>query len=177
MSTPYVGEIRLFAFSRTPTGWLACDGSLQPISEYEVLFTLLGTTFGGDGVNTFSVPDLRGRIPLHQGTGPGLSPRVMGERDGTETVALISSQMPAHTHTANATKNSASATAPGPTVVPGALTTTDTMYATDLTGATTFTLAANAVSIQGGSVPHENTMPTLTASYCIAYAGIFPSQS
>jgi microcystin-dependent protein len=177
MSTPYVGEIRLFGFSRIPVGWLACDGSQQSISQYDVLYTLLGTTFGGDGVNTFCVPDLRGRIPLHQGTGQGLTTRVMGELDGTETVTLINSQLPAHTHTASVTNNSAGTTTPGPTVVPGALTTTDTMYATDLTGATTFTLATNAVSTQGGSSPHDNTMPTLTASYCIAYAGIFPSQS
>lgn len=177
MSTPYVGEIRLFSFPRVPVGWLACDGSMQPISEYDVLFTLLGTTFGGDGATTFCVPDLRGRVPLHQGTGSGLSSRVMGELDGTESVTLISNQLPAHTHTANATKNSASATVPSQNVIPGALTTTDTMYATDLTGASAFTLAANAVSTQGGNQPHDNTMPTLTVSYCIAYQGIFPSQS
>ncbi|GLQ45167.1 microcystin dependent protein [Dyella lipolytica] len=176
MSTPYVGEIRLFGFSRVPTGWLACDGSLQPISAYQTLYTLLGTTYGGDGVNTFAMPDMRGQIPLHQGTGLGLTPRVIGEVGGTESVTLTTQQMPLHTHTLNATTNNVSTGTPGNTVMPGALTNTDTMYATDLTGATNFTMAAAAVSTQGGSLPHENTMPTLTVSYCIAFAGIFPSQ-
>lgn len=177
MTTPFVGEIRLLGFPRVPTGWLACDGSLMSIAQYEVLYALLGTTYGGDGVNTFALPDLRGRVPLHQGTGLGLSPRVIGQMDGTEGVTLATGQMPQHTHVANATKSNASSKSPGPTMVPAALATTDTMYAADLTGASTFTLAPSSVSIQGGSTPHANTMPTLTASYCIAYEGIYPSQS
>lgn len=176
MSTPFLGEIRLFSFPRIPVGWAACDGSLLPISNYDALYALLGTTFGGDGVNTFAVPDLRGRVPMHQGTGNGLSPRVIGQLDGTEGVTLIANQLASHTHTANVTKNNGSANAPGPSLLPGALTTTDTMYATDLTGAYTFTQAASAISVQGGSQPHDNTMPTLTVSYCIATAGIYPSQ-
>lgn len=176
MTTPFVGEIRLFGFPRIPIGWVACDGSLLPISNYEVLYTLIGTTFGGDGINTFGVPDLRGRVPLHQGTGVGLSTHVIGEISGAENITLISSQLPQHTHTAYVTKDNASATSPGTSVMPGSLTTADTMYATDLTGAFSFTAASNAISMQGGSQPHENTMPTLTASYCIATDGIYPSQ-
>jgi len=176
MTTPFVGEIRLFGFPRVPTGWLACDGSLLSIAQFQPLYALLGTTYGGDGTTTFAVPDLRGRVPLHQGTGLGLSPRVIGQLDGSEEVALGLGQMPQHTHAANATKSNATSKSPGPTMVPAALTTTDTMYAADLSGASTFTLASSGISTQGGSLPHENTMPTLTASYCIAYEGVYPSQ-
>lgn len=101
MTTPYVGEIRLFAFPRIPTGWFACDGSLKPIANNEVLFTLLGTTYGGDGVNTFAVPDLRGQVPLHMGTGPGLTNRPIGQRSGSESVTLLATQLPSHTHPFN----------------------------------------------------------------------------
>lgn len=176
MSTPYVGEIRLFGFSRIPNGWLACDGSLQSIANNEVLYVLLGTTYGGDGVSTFAVPDLRGQLPVHQGTGPGLSPRVIGQAGGSEQVTLLPNQLAAHTHLLQVTTSTASATAPGITVQPGALA-DDAMYATDLTGATAMVMAASAVSPVGGSQPHDNVMPTQTVSFCIAYAGIFPSQS
>jgi microcystin-dependent protein len=177
MTMPYVGEIRLFGFSRTPTSWVPCDGRLLSIAQYTPLYALLGTTFGGDGVNTFGVPDLRGRIPLHQGTGQGLSPRIMGEISGSEQVTLLSANMPTHTHPVFATTNAGSTGTPGPTVMPGTLSGTDTMYATDLTGASTFTMAANAVSPQGSSTPHDNTMPTLTVSFCIATQGLYPSRS
>ncbi|WP_296224149.1 phage tail protein [Ralstonia sp. UBA689] len=177
MSAPYVGEIRLFAFPRIPVGWLPCDGSTVPISSYEVLYSLLGTTYGGNGTSNFAVPDLRGQLPLHQGTGIGLTPRPLGSLGGTETVTLTAAQMPQHTHTVNATANAANTNAPGSGVVPGSLGSTDTMYASTLTGATSFAMASNAVSSAGGNLPHDNTMPTLTVSYCIAYEGIFPSQN
>lgn len=176
MTTPFVGEIRLFAFPRVPDGWFACNGDILPISEYSTLYTLLGTTYGGDGVTTFAVPDLRGRVPLHQGTGYGLTPRVMGEISGTENVTLLSSHMPAHSHTVGATTATAAASAPGPTQLPGTLT-GDTMYATDLSGASSSAMAQNEVSTQGANQPHDNLMPTLTVSYCIAWQGVFPSQS
>src|ERR1700754_4966181 len=98
MSDPFVGEIRMFGFSRTPIGWFACDGSLRSIAQYEVLYTLLGTTYGGDGVNTFALPNLSGRAPVHQGTGPNLTTRIMGQIGGSETVSLTLNQLPAHTH-------------------------------------------------------------------------------
>lgn len=103
MGTPFIGEIRLFGFGRTPQGWQACDGSLLQISEYEPLYVLLGTAYGGNGTSTFAVPDLRGRVPVHQGQGPGLSNYVLAQRAGTETVTLTDLQMPAHTHVAQAT--------------------------------------------------------------------------
>lgn len=175
MSTPFVGEIRLFGFSRIPDGWFACDGSLQPISQYDVLFALIGTTYGGDGQSTFGVPDLRGQVPIHQGTGNGLTTRVLGQNGGNESVTLLTNNLPAHTHAYSTTTATAGASAPSSNALLGALS-TDKMYATDLTGATAFALASSAVTISGNSIPHENTMPTLTASYCIAWTGIFPSQ-
>lgn len=175
---PYVGEIRMFAFGRVPTNWAICDGSLLQIAQYQVLYTLIGTTFGGDGVNTFALPDMRGRLPVHQGTGLGLTPYVMGQRAGTEAVQLNTTQMPLHTHTVNATTNNVSTATPGNTVMTGALTNTDTMYATDLTGAIALTLQPTTVANppQYANQPHDNSMPTLTVSYCIALFGVFPSQ-
>ena len=177
MSQPYIGEIRMFAFGSrgAPNGWQACDGSLLPIAEYETLFTLIGTIYGGDGQSTFAVPDLRGRVPIHQGTGPGLSNYVIGQRAGTETVTVTPSQMPAHTHTAVATTAAATTGTPGNAVLPGAVSGA-TMYVTDLTGAAPFSLGGSAVSLAGGSQPHENCMPTLTVQFCIAVYGIFPTQ-
>jgi microcystin-dependent protein len=176
MSTPYIGEIRLFGFSRVPNGWLSCDGSLQSISEYDVLFTLLGTTYGGDGQTTFALPDLRGQVPLHNGTGPGLTSRLIGESGGSENVTLVPGQLPAHSHSFSATSLSATATAPGGTVEPGAIA-GDTMYVTDLAGATAVAMSPSSISTAGGSQPHDNLMPTVTVQYCVAWAGIYPPQN
>ena len=178
MSTPYIGEIRMFGFGTrgAPNGWQACDGSLLAISEYDALFALIGTTYGGDGQTTFGVPDLRGRLPIHQGQGPGLSNYVIGQKAGTETVTLLPTQMPAHTHTAIATSAASTSLTPGNTLLPGAVS-GDVFYATDLTGATAISMSAQSTSQSGGSQPHENRMPTLTVQYCIAAFGIFPSQA
>lgn len=176
MSYPFVGEIRMFGFGFTPIGWQACDGSLLSIAQYEVLFTVIGTTYGGDGQTTFAVPDLRGRLPIHQGQGPGLSNYIIGQVAGTETVTLLSTQMPAHTHTALATSGGATSLSPGPSLLPGAVS-GDTFYATDLTGATAIAMSAQSMTAAGGNQPHDNTMPTLTVQYCIAYDGMFPTQS
>ena len=119
MSTPYIGEIRMFGFGRTPIGWQACDGSLLPISQYDALFALIGTTYGGDGQNTFAVPDLQGRLPIHQGQGQGLSNYVIGQRAGTESVTVLPTQMPAHSHVMVATTGASTAITPGPTLLPG----------------------------------------------------------
>lgn len=176
MSNPYLGEIRLFGFSRTPIGWQTCDGSLLSIAEYDALYVLLGTTYGGDGINTFAVPDLRGRVPIHQGQGPGLSPYVIGQKAGTEHVTLVGTQMPAHTHTMLATTNAATSRTPGTTLLPGAIS-GDTLYASDVAGATPIGMAPGSTSNVGGTQPHDNTMPTLTVQYCISLFGIFPTQS
>lgn len=178
MSTPYIGEIRMFGFGTrgAPNGWQSCDGSLLPISEYDALFALIGTTYGGDGQTTFAVPDLRGRVPVHQGTGPGLSGYVIGQVAGSETVTVLPTQMPAHTHTLVATNAAATTGTPGVTVLPGAVS-GQTAYLTDITGATAFPMSAQATTLAGGSQPHENCMPTMTVQYCIATFGIFPSQA
>jgi microcystin-dependent protein len=178
MSTPYIGEIRMFAFGTrgAPNNWQACDGSLLPISEYDALFALIGTTYGGDGQTTFAVPDLRGRVPIHQGQGPGLSNYIIGQRAGTETVTVLPTQMPAHTHTLVVTSSAGGGVTPGNTVLPGSVS-GDTFYASDITGATALPMSAQSTSLAGGSQPHENCMPTLTVQYCIATFGIFPSQA
>lgn len=178
MSTPYIGEIRMFGFGTrgAPNGWQGCDGSLLPISEYDALFALIGTTYGGDGQTTFGVPDLRGRLPIHQGTGPGLSTYVIGQKAGSETVTVLPTQMPAHTHTLVATSGAASSLTPGIALLPGAVS-GDSFYVSDVTGATQVAMSAQSTSLAGGSQPHENTMPTLTVQYCIATQGIFPSQA
>lgn len=176
MSNPYVGEIRLLGFNFAPVGWIPCDGRLLAIAEYDVLFVLLGTTYGGDGQTTFAVPDLRGRVPVHQGTGPGLSNYVIGQKAGTETVTLTANQIPAHTHQMVATTAAASTGTPGPTVLPGTVS-DQTMYVTDTSGGTPFTMAPQSMTTAGGSQPHENCMPTLTVNFAIAAFGIFPSQN
>ncbi|MBA3487530.1 MAG: phage tail protein [Lysobacter sp.] len=176
MSDPFIGEIRLLGFSRVPRGWLPCDGSLQPISDWDTLFALIGTTYGGDGQTTFAMPDLRGRVPLHNGTSAGLTPRTIGEVGGSESVTLASVQMPNHSHSITATTAIANATTPGPALALGTLT-GDTMYLSDTTGATPVTMSSQSTSLAGGNLPHDNLMPTLTVQYCIAAEGIFPSQN
>lgn len=178
MSTPYLGEIRMFSFGSrgAPNRWQSCDGSLLPISEYDALFALLGTTYGGDGQTTFGVPDLRGRLPIHQGTGPGLNTYVIGQQAGTETVTVLPTQMPAHTHALVTTAAVSTALTPGTGLLPGAVS-GDSFYASDVSGATQVPMSAQSTSLAGGSQPHDNTMPTLTVQYCIATQGIFPSQA
>lgn len=175
MTMPFVGEIRMFGFNRIPIGWLPCDGRQVPIANNEVLYTLLGTTYGGDGVNTFAVPDLRGRLPIHQGAGPSLTPRTLGQVGGSEQVTLTLPQMPAHTHTLSVTTAAATADLPSTTVVPGSVS-GETYYVSDTTGGSAMTLAPTSVTAAGGNLPHENCMPTLTVQYFIASFGIFPSQ-
>lgn len=176
MSEAYVGEIRLFGFSRIPVGWLPCDGSLLAISQHDALYALIGTTYGGDGQSSFAVPDMRGQVPVHQGTGPGLSPRVPGESGGSEVVTLLGSQMAGHTHPIHATTAAANANVPSAAVELGALS-GDTMYLTDLAGADAVALSRAAVSQAGGNHAHDNLMPTQTVSFCIASVGIFPSRN
>jgi microcystin-dependent protein len=175
MSTPYVGEIRMFGFPRIPSGWVACNGALLSIAQYEVLYTLLGTTYGGDGVTTFAVPDLRGQVPIHQGQGTGLSPYVMGQRGGSNQVTLLTPQMPQHSHAFNVTTATAGSANPS-ALQPGSLA-GDTTYVTDTQGATPVQFAPQMVQQAGGSLPHPNCMPTLTVSFCIATEGVFPTQS
>ncbi|MFK0278487.1 phage tail protein [Ensifer sp. NPDC090286] len=175
MSTPFLGEIRMFGFPRVPVGWQACDGTLLSIAQNDALYALIGTTYGGDGVNTFAVPDMRGRVPLHFGNGQGLTPRVLGERGGTENVTLASTQLPAHNHPMFATTATAESTKVDATLELGTLG-SDTLYVTDTSNLTGYNTSPHSTLPTGNSAPHNNLMPTLTVQFCIATAGVFPSQ-
>lgn len=172
MAEPYVGEIRLFAGNFAPVGWAFCDGSMLSIAENEVLFNLIGTTYGGDGQTTFALPDMRGRVPLHQGTGLNLSPRVMGQSAGVEQVTLSAAQLPSHNHQLNATTNAASAGSGVAGSLTGAATATNFYGVTPGGGA----LASQAMLTSGGGQPHNNLAPFLGLNFIISLFGIFPSQ-
>jgi microcystin-dependent protein len=172
MSEPFVGEVRLFAGNFAPNGWAFCDGQLVAISESEVLFNLIGTTYGGDGQNTFALPDLRGRVPVHQGSNGQSGPYVMGESGGAETVTLTAAQMPAHTHAMLASSTTASSTH-GAAEVLGSSTTMN-LYGT---GAPNMAMDANAIAPQGGGQPHQNMPPYVALNYIVSFFGVFPSQN
>jgi microcystin-dependent protein len=169
---PYIGEIRIFAGTYAPAGWAFCDGAAQAISENEALFSLIGTTYGGDGQATFNLPDLRGRIPVHQGTGPGLTPRVLGEQAGTESVTLTVNQIPNHNHPFLATTNNGAQASPASTVA--AQGPQIQLYIED---ATDTNLAPAALAAAGGNQPHSNLQPYLAINYIISLFGIYPSQT
>jgi len=173
---PYIGDIRLFAGSFAPAGWILCNGTLLSISEYDVVFAIIGTTYGGDGVTTFAVPDLRGRLPVGQGNGPGLTPRVLGQSFGSESVTLLSTQIPSHTHTLMASTAAATASSPAANVF--AHSGTDSIYTPlPTTGPQPQTLNAASVQSAGGTQPHDNVMPTTAINYIMCLAGIFPSHN
>lgn len=176
MSTPYIGEVRLFPYNFAPVGWLECDGRLLSIAEYEVLYNLLGTTYGGNGQDTFGLPNLCGRVPVHQGQGTGLSNYALGQSGGSETVTLTNAQLPAHTHSFNAVTSAAGSPTPASNLQLGSVS-GETLYTSSITGIAGGNLAPAAVGPSGGSQPHDNTMPSLVARYCIAWAGVYPSQS
>lgn len=170
MSEPFVGEIRMFAGNFAPRGWAFCDGQLLAVSQNDALFSLLGTIYGGDGRTTFGLPDLRGRIPIHAGTGPGLSPRRLGAKAGEEKVTLTVNQLPSHRHSWNATTNSAQsrdAVNRIPAAVPG------TLYTGN---ANQTNLSSSAVTNVGGSRSHTNLQPYLCVHFIIALVGIYPSR-
>ena len=166
MGNPYVGEIRLFAGIFAPAGWAFCDGQILPISENETLFQLIGTTYGGDGQTTFALPDLRGRVPIHQGNGV-----ILAEQGGVEKVTLTIPQMPVHGHSFMA--SSAPANSPNPAAQVLAETLTTTPY---FAGPPGVALAPQSVLNTGGSQPHDNLQPYLCVSFIISLFGIFPSQ-
>ena len=164
MPEPFVGEIRMFGGNFAPAGWAFCDGQLIPISENDVLFTLIGTTYGGDGEETFALPNLQSRIPVHQGNG-----HVIGEAAGVESVTLTTQQIPVHTHTMIATASIGNANTPAGNVLAQA--TGVKMYTTS---APNTQLAATAVTPEGGSQPHENCQPFLVISFIISLFGVYP---
>lgn len=167
MGSPYIGEIRMFAGNFAPENWAFCDGRIMSISQNETLFILIGTTYGGDGVNTFALPDLRGRVPMHNGQG-----FVMGEPQGSENVLLDTNQLPAHGHAWSASMALASGAAG-----PGGLLASSTfhIYGSLSSGATP--MAAHALANLGGGLPHDNMAPFLTVTFIISLFGIFPVQS
>lgn len=178
---PFIGQVCLFGFNFAPRGWALCDGQLMSIAQNQALFSLIGTTYGGDGRTTFGLPDLRGRVAIHQGQGPGLSPHTIGEMAGTENVTLLQTQMPMHNHLLMASSTTATTNNPNGGVMAvansaissGEDVTTQT-YASAPNGAA---MNPQSISAAGGNQPHTNMQPYLTMNYCIALAGIFPSRN
>ena len=169
MSDPYVGEIRMFAGTFAPYGWMFCQGQAIAIVDNEVLFTLLGTTYGGDGLDTFNLPDLRGRAPVHMGTAPSGTTYQIGEMAGVETATLTTQQMPAHTHPVPVSSKAGTSGSPVGTVP--AASAADALWGH---GSSTETMTATTPA--GGSQPHENMQPFLAINFIIAMGGVFPSQ-
>ena len=172
MADPFVAEIRMFAGNFAPTGWALCSGQLLPISQNTALFSLLGTFYGGDGKSTFALPDLQGLVPIHQGQGQGLSEYFLGQASGTESVTLLQSEMPLHTHTLQAdTFDTGDGRVPGPgfslsKTSPGNAYQSDTAPLTQMN--------SQALAVSGSSFPHNNMMPYLTVTFIIAMQGVFP---
>ncbi len=174
MADPFVAEIRIFPFNFAPKGWAWCDGQLLPLSQNTALFSLLGTTYGGNGKSNFALPDLQGRAPMHPGQGPGLSLHGLGETSGSETVTLLESEIPSHTHALGAVAGDpADQFAPTPA----------TTFARSNSGnawapaANLTALAPEALAPAGGDTPHNNMQPYLTFYFCIALQGVFPPRS
>jgi microcystin-dependent protein len=172
MAQPYVGEIRMFAGNFAPNGWMFCEGQTLPIAENEVLFQLIGTTYGGDGEETFNLPNLASRVPIHMGTGPDGTTYQIGEMAGTEQETLTTQQIPNHSHPLTASADVASKEPPGGQVL--AQSTAANMYIQDSPDGS---LAPSAVQPAGGSQPHENTQPFLCINFIISLFGVFPSQT
>jgi microcystin-dependent protein len=172
VADPFVAEIRIFPFNFAPKGWAFCDGQLLPISQNTALFSLLGTTYGGNGKSNFALPNMQGNAPMHPGQGPGLSAHDLGETGGSETVTLLESELPAHSHAVSASSADGTDQSPageklatgigiGQYAAPGSL----------------VQLSPNALSPSGNSQPHNNMQPYLTLNFCIALQGVFPPRS
>jgi microcystin-dependent protein len=177
MANPFVAEIRIFPFNFAPTGWAMCNGQLMPISQNTALFSLLGTTYGGNGTSNFALPNLQGSAPMHPGQGPGLSLYDLGEAGGTDTVTLLQSEMPAHLHTAGCDSGAGSQSSPA-----------GGMWAAASGGRTpppnysnvappNAPMSGSSLGPAGGNEPHNNLQPYLTLNFCIALQGVFPPRS
>ncbi len=175
MADPFVAEIRIFPFNFAPRGWAFCDGQLLPLSQNTALFSLLGTTYGGNGQSNFALPNLQGSAPMHPGQGPGLSLHDLGETGGSDTVTLLSTEIPSHTHTMRA--NNSDGLLPIPTSnvssAPGA----DRDLFLYKAGPPNQIMKPDASGITGSSLPHNNLMPYLTLNFCIALQGVFPPRT
>jgi microcystin-dependent protein len=171
MSDPFIAEIRILPFNFAPRGWAFCNGQLIPLAQNTALFSLLGTTYGGNGRSTFGLPDLQGRAPMQPGQGPGLALHDLGESAGNSSVTLLTTEMPTHTHALRAAAGSAASHLPGPTraLASGV---TQQAYQTNTTGLQA--LAPEALAAAGGNTPHNNMMPYLVLNFCIALQGVYP---
>jgi microcystin-dependent protein len=180
MADPFVAEIRMFPFNFAPKGWAFCDGQLMPLSQNTALFSLLGTTYGGDGKSTFALPDLQGSAPMHPGQGQGLSLRDLGEQSGSESVTLLLSEIPLHSHTmmargaAGTTTDPQGASPANMSWVAGASFGAVRGYSTAVPADT---LMSQTLAIAGGSLPHNNMQPYLTVNFNIALQGVFPPRT
>jgi microcystin-dependent protein len=174
MADPFVAEIRIFPFFFAPKGWAFCDGQLLPISQNTALFSLLGTTYGGDGKSTFALPNMQGSVPMHPGQGPGLSLHDLGETGGSETVSLLESEIPSHSHGVSASSVDGTAKAPNNQKVASGIGVN--MYAPALNAPLT-QLSPNVLAPAGGDQPHNNMQPYLTLNYCLAMQGVFPPRT
>lgn len=176
----YIGEIKIWSIPRCPDGWRFCDGSLLTIQGNEALYSILGSRYGGDGVKNFGLPDLRGRVPVHMGTGPATNngqpgtPRVIAQTGGTATVTLTEAQMPVHEHMAFATTTNATGNTPGITMLLGTAPTGVAPYMQESAAGKDFTFNAASLSASGGSQPHNNLMPSRTLNYIICVTGTYP---
>lgn len=181
MSECFVGEIRMFAGNYNPEGWVFCDGSMLSIAQNQALYTLIGTIYGGDGVTQFGIPDMRGRLPVGQGTGPSINPKTIGQKAGEETHTLVIAELPAHTHQVVATTALATGQTPSTTMIYGAVQPSGTvtgLYTQSLppTNATVVQFDAKAVTSTGNNMPHDNVMVTTAISFIMATTGLFPSR-
>lgn len=176
MGQPFIGEIRMFGFNFPPAGWARCDGQLMPISENDALFVVLGTTYGGDGQETFALPNLQSRLPLHQGTGGG-STYQLGESGGVESVTLTTQQVPIHNHALTANTGAGNSSSPANNVWAANANTAAPQFALPGAGNVNINAQMNASTVAptGGSQPHDNMMPLLVINFCISLFGIFPS--
>jgi microcystin-dependent protein len=171
----FVAEIRIFPFNFAPKGWALCNGQLLPISQNTALFSLLGTTYGGDGRSTFALPDLQGRAPMHPGQGPGLSLYDLGQSGGSDTITLLPSEIPAHGHALKGNPQAGDTPAPAADAAiarPGTINAFQTATAANLAP-----MAPESLAAAGGGQPHNNLQPYLTVHFCIALQGIFPPRS
>ena len=173
MADPFVAEIRIFPFNFAPTGWAFCNGQIMPLSQNTALFSLLGTTYGGDGRSNFALPNLQGSAPMHPGQGPGLSLHDLGEMGGSETVSLLESEVPSHSHALLADLLDIADTNVVRSTASFALSSGGTLYQ----AASNATLSDQALAPAGGDQPHNNMMPYLTLNFCIALQGVFPPRT
>ena len=175
MAEGFVGEIRIFAGNYAPVGWALCNGQTLPVTDYEVLYALIGITYGGNGSTNFNVPNLNATLPIGQGTGTNLTARVIGATTGVDTVTLTQPQLPAHTHSVMASTTAATTTIPGPTLTLG---TPPTAFYDNGAAASTsiYPMNQQALTSAGSNLPHDNHMPTLSLTYIIATTGLFPTR-